>query len=211
MCTGADAAAYVDPRVKRTRRMLEQALDGLLQTKPFDRISVAEIAEAATLNRATFYGHFVDKFELLEGLVGSRFEDLLASRGVKYDGTCMGAVYAIALAVCDFLAGVPYCREQRQLEQQTEAAMVGIVRGMLLEGMRRNVPANGASPEMTAAAVAGAIYGAAKVWVAVPDRSDAEAAAGRIAAMVLPMMQGTAHADGPDPRASHAAVAEPAR
>ena len=59
----------VDPRIRRTRELLDQALENLLKTKEFDRISVQEIADAATVNRATFYDHYTDKFALLECLV----------------------------------------------------------------------------------------------------------------------------------------------
>src|ERR1017187_10670365 len=78
----------LDPRVKRTRQMLQCALAKLLIEKEFDQISVQDITDAATLNRATFYDHYDDRFALLECLVGSRFSELLVQRGVRFDGTC---------------------------------------------------------------------------------------------------------------------------
>ena len=54
----------VDPRIRRTRQLLQQALAKLLETKEFEKISVQDITEAATLNRATFYDHYGDKFAL---------------------------------------------------------------------------------------------------------------------------------------------------
>ena len=180
--------AYVDPRVRRTRLMLEQALEDLLKREPLEKISVGDIAEAATLNRATFYAHFVDKFDLLEGMVASRFEGLLRRRGVVFDGGCPTALYGIALAVCDFLADSPYCFEQRQMSQHLELAMVGIVRRMLGEGIRRHPPKSGMDPEMVAAAVAGAIYGAARQWVRTEGRVGAEEASRGMMEMLGPMM-----------------------
>src|SRR5215472_14064182 len=41
-----------DPRQKRTRKLLQDALRELLQEKPFEEILVQDIAEAATVNRA---------------------------------------------------------------------------------------------------------------------------------------------------------------
>ena len=78
-----DAAAceQFDPRVRRTRQLLQQALDKLLQTKDFENISVQDIAEAATVNRATFYDHFADKFALLEYSVAAKL--LLSDRSPK--------------------------------------------------------------------------------------------------------------------------------
>ena len=70
----------IDPRVRRTRQMLFQALQNLLAEKAFDLISVQDIAERSTLNRATFYDHFTDKFALLEAMIGERVNALIASR-----------------------------------------------------------------------------------------------------------------------------------
>ena len=60
----------IDPRIRRTRQMLFQAFQDLLAEKTFDLISVQDIAERSTLNRATFYDHFTDKFALLEAMTG---------------------------------------------------------------------------------------------------------------------------------------------
>ena len=49
-----------DPRIRRTRKLLQGALGALMQSKSFDEISVQDITEAATVNRATFYDHYND-------------------------------------------------------------------------------------------------------------------------------------------------------
>src|SRR5271169_2726308 len=92
--------AGLDPRIKRTRQSLQGALEKLLSEKDFEQISVQDIAAAATLNRATFYDHYPDKFALLECLVARQFHGLLAARGVKFDGSCASAFRAIVLGVC---------------------------------------------------------------------------------------------------------------
>jgi AcrR family transcriptional regulator len=62
-----------DPRVKRTRQMLKRALGELLAEKAFHDVSVQDIAERATLNRATFYAHFEDKYDLAGSWVRDDF------------------------------------------------------------------------------------------------------------------------------------------
>ena len=54
-----------DLRVKRTRKLISQAFFGLLRKKKFEKISIQEIADSAMINRATFYAHYEDKYELL--------------------------------------------------------------------------------------------------------------------------------------------------
>src|SRR5476651_616373 len=108
----------VDPRIKRTRVLLQQALGKLLESKEFEKISVQDIAEEATVNRATFYDHYPDKFALLQCMVGARFQELLAARQVRFDGTCPAALKAVVLCVCDYLASTPgtACDRQRQIQ-----------------------------------------------------------------------------------------------
>lgn len=179
----------LDPRIRRTRLLLQQALGKLLETKEFENISVQDITEAATLNRATFYDHYPDKFALLECMVATRFDELLAERGVSFDGTCPTALKAMVLGVCDYLASMPRvdCERQRQLEPHMESAVIAVVRRMILDGLKRHPSENAASPEIIAATVSWAIYGAAKEWVRTPNRCPSETIVETIQALVSPI------------------------
>lgn len=176
----------LDPRVRRTRQSLQRALEDLMETRAFEELSVQDIAEAATVNRATFYNHYPDKFALLECLVAARFHGLLAERGVEFDGTCASALRALVLGVCDYLAGLRSleCERQRQLEPHLESAVISVVGRMLLHGLENHAP----GAEMIAAAASWAIYGAAKQWVKTPDRRPSEQAADTIVALVQPIL-----------------------
>jgi AcrR family transcriptional regulator len=55
----------LDPRVRRTRQLLRNALIELIPEKGYDSITVQDITNRATLNRATFYLHYRDKSDLL--------------------------------------------------------------------------------------------------------------------------------------------------
>src|ERR1700751_2001917 len=101
-------AESTDPRVLRSRQMLMEALLRLLDRKEFDEISIQEIADEAKLNRATFYLHYPDKNALLQAMTGARFRELIALRGLSFTD-CDGALRAIALGVCDYLAKTAGC------------------------------------------------------------------------------------------------------
>ncbi len=62
-------AKDADPRVKRTRQLLQRAFLDLYQEKSFSLITVQDIAERATVNRVTFYAHFEDKYALMDSLM----------------------------------------------------------------------------------------------------------------------------------------------
>src|SRR6202166_4939549 len=105
------AAETTDPRILRSRRMLMESLAKLLMKKDFEDISVQEIADEATLNRATFYLHYPDKNALLQAMTGVRFRELIGRRGITF-ANCDGALRAIALGVCDYLAETTGCPTQ---------------------------------------------------------------------------------------------------
>jgi len=166
----------LDPRVLRTRQLLQDALRRLLQEKEFDKISVQDITEAATLNRATFYAHYSDKFALLEEFIRVSFLHLLKQRNVQFDGSCPSAFQAIILAVCDYLIEVEasLSSKQHQFQPFLQATVIDQIRLVLLEGVRRHPGDGRISPELIAATASWAIYGSVKQWVNSPDRPPQE-------------------------------------
>ncbi len=73
-------ARSIDPRVKRTRKLLQQAFMELLQEKTFASISILDITERATVNRATFYAHFSDKYALMDSTIREQFQQSITSQ-----------------------------------------------------------------------------------------------------------------------------------
>lgn len=60
------AGKKTDIRVIRTRKMIMEAFIELSRKKEFKDITIKDITEAAMINRATFYYHFEDIYDLLE-------------------------------------------------------------------------------------------------------------------------------------------------
>jgi AcrR family transcriptional regulator len=182
----------LDPRIRRTRRLLQDALRRLLQQKGFDNITVQDITEAATLNRATFYAHYPDKFGLLEELIRVSFLQLLEQRNVRFDGTCSSAFKAIILALCDYLLEVQksHSSARLQFEPFVEATVIDQIRLMLLEGFRKHPQERRISAEMIAAAASWTIYGSVKQWVNTPNRCPAEEFVSVALELVTPVLSG---------------------
>lgn len=181
-----------DPRIRRTRQLLQDALGELMRKKSFDEISVQDIAEAATVNRATFYDHYTDKFALLEALVAGGFHRLLEERKVRYDGTCPSAASAIILATCDYLAqsrdNEAECKRQSAFEPLVDAAVIAAIRRVLAGGIEAKGKAAGPA-EIAASTVAWAICGAAKEWLRTPNRPPADEIVPLVLQLVLPILQ----------------------
>jgi AcrR family transcriptional regulator len=67
--------------------MLRDALVALIAEKGFDAITVQDIADRATLNRATFYLHYKDKQDLLTQSLHDAIDELLADIGLAENGS----------------------------------------------------------------------------------------------------------------------------
>lgn len=63
-----------DLRVRRTQKLLREALVALIEEHGFDAISVGEIAERAMVSRTAFYRYYQDKYDL----VGKIFEEMMS-------------------------------------------------------------------------------------------------------------------------------------
>jgi AcrR family transcriptional regulator len=187
-----------DPRIRRTRKLLQGALETLMRTKSFDEISVQDITEAATVNRATFYDHYTDKYALLDALVAGGFHELLHERHLRYETGCPAALSAIIQATCDFLAQAHSrgaCDRQTAFEPLMDAAIVSAIRRLLMEGLERKQrppvsPEESAAPhpEILASAASWAITGGVKQWLSMPDRPPAETFVPQLLQLVLPML-----------------------
>ncbi|MBB5353016.1 AcrR family transcriptional regulator [Haloferula luteola] len=181
----------LDPRVKRTRRMLFQALEDLLAEKEFDAISMQDLAERSTLNRGTIYLHFKDKFALLEAMIGDKFQAHFEARMAGAGAGCLGAVRVLILAVCDFFGGMG-CREHRgPFAPIVEATVRGILREYLIEGLKKGDKATScADAELRATAVSWAVCGTVQEW-----SREQSIPAEELAGSVLPLVAGTLYLD----------------
>jgi AcrR family transcriptional regulator len=177
-----------DPRILRSRRMLMEALARLLMKKELEDVSVQEIADEATLNRATFYLHYADKNALLHAMTESRFRDLIERRAITFTD-CHGALRAIALGVCDYLAESTGCPSQLA-RMSLEGSIIPVVEDMFKEGLAHHEIGPDADAALLATTAAWAVFGAARRWFQTPNRIPAEEMAARIETMVSPILFG---------------------
>ncbi len=82
--------------------------------------------------------------------------------------------------MCDYLAAVP--------RMDHPEALMSVVRGMILDGLLRHGGRRVVAPEVLAALVSGAIYGAVNEWERMVDRCTPEELGRSIRSLVGPMM-----------------------
>ena len=66
----SEPQALVDLRVRRTHKLLWEALLAFIAEREFETISVKEICDRAMVHRTTFYKHYEDKYDLLKHGMG---------------------------------------------------------------------------------------------------------------------------------------------
>lgn len=156
----------LDPRVKRTRIALRDALAGLLPQHSFDAITLNDIAAAAGVNRTTIYKHYPDKFALLDDWIAA---DLRARLIAAMNGGPMTAekkLGAVIAVVCECMRWVGSLgkKDDRLLLPIAQARIEALVLRAVEWALRERVAIAVARPELAAAMASAAICGAANVW-----------------------------------------------
>jgi AcrR family transcriptional regulator len=66
----------VDRRVKYTKMVLKESFIALLEKKDISKIFIKEICEDADINRATFYAHYNDQYDLMNQIQNDLLENI---------------------------------------------------------------------------------------------------------------------------------------
>ncbi|HJZ48229.1 MAG TPA: TetR family transcriptional regulator [Roseiflexaceae bacterium] len=162
------ATTRIDPRITRTRKLLVDAFMGLLAEKDFEAITVQDIAARATVNRATFYDHFVDKYAMLDELTREGFTQMLHQRTGTRSGSAEDQLRHLFLAVCDYLRLLhSHCEHGALFDSLAEAQIKAQLREQVRAAMLdRSAPRthSHARLELLTTIISWGIYGAALEW-----------------------------------------------
>jgi AcrR family transcriptional regulator len=173
-----------DPRVKRTRKLLQDAFVELLSEKPFEAITVQDIATRSTINRATFYAHFVDKYDLFAQFSREWFREAVASSVAGDAKLTTDTLRALARTTIQSMAEInDHCRPTEALKPLIMAAVQEELAGLLRNWL---VPVLQAEQiESAVAAWSWAIFGAATQWSQSDRSAPPETAAARLAGLLM--------------------------
>src|SRR5262245_45194922 len=141
----ATASPKIDPRVKRTRKLLEQAFLELLAERGFQATTVQDIAARATVNRATFYAHFEDKYALMDSLFREQIQEVLARALPTGANFTLDNLQVLTRAVCEHLAALHDFRcppdDHAKFEPLAEMAVQEELHAFLASWLRQLPPA----------------------------------------------------------------------
>ncbi|MDQ5816889.1 MAG: TetR/AcrR family transcriptional regulator [Actinomycetota bacterium] len=186
----------IDPRVKRTRDLLVRAFNELVEEKGHSGLTVQEIAERATINRATFYAHFRDQYELFDYVISEAFREEIRRRLPVSPGFSEENLRVIILAVCDYLEGLnTACSwSDRRFRPLIEARVQGELYELLLgwiEVLQHKTNGKPTPPEVVASVVSWAIFGAGLQWSRNESPRSAEEIADQIFSVIVGGLDGS--------------------
>ncbi|SRR5581483_1323823 len=154
----------LDPRVKRTRNLILKSFEDLLAERNFESISVQDVTGKAQINRATFYSHFEDKYDLLNQWISQMFTQEIDKRMRDVCHYTHENLRNLILAVCEFLAGLhsDCAQPHQQFESLVETQIKNQIFDLLthwLEETKASLPT-----EIPATVATWAIYGLASQY-----------------------------------------------
>jgi AcrR family transcriptional regulator len=177
----------IDPRVLRTRKLLEQAFMELMNEKGFRAMTIQDITERATVNRATFYAHFEDKYDMLDSFIRQYFSETLLDKVPLAPLYTMERLQQIIVTVMEFLAPIhKHCSPSSDAQQMTpmlESAVQEELKGYLLAWFKlaqTTLIPRGVNPQTAANVWSWAIFGTAYQWAQEGQKVSAGKTAGEI-------------------------------
>lgn len=69
----------MDLRIQRTRTNIQNAFIELRSRKPIEKITIKELSELAFINKATFYQHYHDIYDLAESMEDELIDNIIGS------------------------------------------------------------------------------------------------------------------------------------
>ncbi|MDQ0887834.1 AcrR family transcriptional regulator [Paenibacillus sp. V4I9] len=158
-----------DPRVLRTRQLIREAFKELLRSKGFDAIAIKDIAQKATINRATFYAHYEDKYALLEETIEKAFHGMIPEEVVnarEFTGEiCDQLILLTHRYIVDFYR---ICRMDSKsiaklVDEKIKKMLQQTIESIFLKGDNHQMVVLHHS-KIISAMTGSAIYGAAHCW-----------------------------------------------
>ena len=159
----------VDKRILRTRQGLSKAFLEVLEEKGFQKMTVQDITARANVNRATFYAHYEDKYDLFNTIIDYSFQQKIDSKIPAHAEFNLGNLRVLILAVFEYLGqlNAVYARAEMDPGPVIETRIQSKIYELVLDWLRKTQPSQtkwSSAPDITAAVVSWSIFGAGLKW-----------------------------------------------
>jgi AcrR family transcriptional regulator len=183
----------MDPRAKRTRLLILNAFIALSEKKEFKDITIGDIAEKAMVNRATFYAHFADKYELLDTVISYNFREKMQKKLNGRAAFDQSTTRLLFLAICEYHQELSdLCsRNYNTMEMTIQKRIIDEIQAQILQFLDHRPRTQLSALEdrtrlgMLSTVLAWSMYGAAFKW----NKEGRTVSAETLAELVLPTLE----------------------
>lgn len=169
-----------DKRITKSRKLIQDAFLSLANKSPFENITVKDISERANVNRATFYAHFKDKYNLLDSFISDEFMTIVYSRISPDAKLNEKTLRDLIFIMCDYhkTVGTSYIRLYKSanmlIDMRVQLKLQDIVQNML-NNTRTCSKNEEEKLELITVMMSSGIYCATKRWYSKGNLKDASA------------------------------------
>ncbi len=155
-----------DPRVIRTRQLILDSFLEQLHTMDFETITISDITKHATINRATFYAHFPDKYALLETMLSDTFLQFVINKVDNHINLTEEMIYELVMALCEYHDSSMTCIKKYNsvsaiMEENVKVQLEKFILKLITQ---EHTHADEHTLATAATMISWAIYGAAYRW-----------------------------------------------
>jgi AcrR family transcriptional regulator len=160
----------LDPRVRRTRKWLQEALLSLMLTKPFSKISIAEITDQANVSRPTFYLHYKTKEELLIAYLDGIYESFMDDMEQYIDFIAQGKLaiklYEQVAENATFLRSLINSEVSNLVMEKMQNYCYDVIKKLFdKEPLKSNKNLSDSVKDFTVSSMAGSTYAMSMQWL----------------------------------------------
>lgn len=180
-----------DPRVIRTRQLILDSFLAQLHNSDFDTITISDITKHATINRATFYAHFPDKYALLEAIFSDSFLQFVVNKVDNHINLTEEMIYELVMALCEYHDSSMTCiKKYDSVSAIMEENIKTQLEKFILKLITQEHAATDPNTLTTAATmISWAIYGVAYQW----KKNNQQQSSSALAESVVPIVMGGLH------------------
>ncbi|MED4203870.1 TetR/AcrR family transcriptional regulator [Neobacillus mesonae] len=158
------AQSKTDPRILRTRKLIMDSFIELSAKKEFKDITVKDITTEAMINRATFYYHFEDIYDLLEKVLSEVLLINLDCEAFEKNELNEESIISMFIAITNFQKSL-----SNRCHRGYEETIARIIRDQLEILfynllLKQNTTKEDEALKMTAVILSWGLYGASLEW-----------------------------------------------
>ena len=184
-------SAHLDPRVQRTRTLLEDAFLALRAERHYSGISISDITKRAGLSRATFYAHYRDYPHFVSEMLRHELRAAIETRVPRGSPLNVQTLGAFGTALFEFMDEFArrYARVDSEQQRHTAFTLQEATENYLTAWIQRERDLAwlfpNANPESVITALAWTLYGGATRWSRLKERPYAAQTARELVALLV--------------------------